>query len=132
MASTVDEPVLTDDANEVTARYVAAMNAGDVAAVLDLYTADAVSIWEPGNPIHGAAHRAAVTEFLAGRPKMQATVRESYITGDAALLVVDWTIDVTDEHGQSERLTGTGLDVLRRGPDGKWRYAIDNPYGDVA
>jgi hypothetical protein len=34
-----------------------------------------------------------------------------------ALLAVDWEID------------GTAVDVARRGPDGGWRYVIDNPFG---
>jgi ketosteroid isomerase-like protein len=28
-------------------------------------------------------------------------------------------------------MSGTGLDVLRRGQDGKWRFAVDNPFGEA-
>jgi uncharacterized protein (TIGR02246 family) len=122
MNTKVDTFALTDDATKVTDVFVRAMNAGDVATVLRLYTPDAVSMWEPEKPISGQAHRDAVTEFMRRKPTMSARV----VAGDAALLVVDWTIDMPG----AERLTGTGLDVLRRGEDGKWRYAIDNPFGD--
>jgi ketosteroid isomerase-like protein len=126
MTTNTDEFALTDDATQMTALYVRAMNAGHVEAVLNLYTEDAVSVWDPEKPISGAEHRAAVEEFMAQRPVMRAELKESYVTGDTALLVVDWEIAVEG----SETLTGTGLDVLRLGDDGKWRYAIDNPFGD--
>lgn len=117
---------LPEDATQMTALYVRAMNSGDVATVLSLYTEDAVSIWDPEKPISGAEHEAAVEEFMAKKPVMRAEVKESYVTGDTALLVVDWTFDIEGEGS----LSGTGLDVLRKGADGKWRYAIDNPFGD--
>jgi len=117
---------LTDDAAQVTDRYVRAMNAGDAEAVLRFYTEDAVSVWDPVHPVNGQEHRDAVTEFMKRKPVMSAQVRESYGTSDTALLVVDWTIDLPGE----EQLSGTGLDVLRRGTDGNWRYAVDNPFGD--
>lgn len=126
MTTNVDEFALTDDATQVTALYVRAMNAGDTAAVLRLYTDDAVSVWDPANPVSGVEHEAAVEEFIAQKPKMKAELKESYVTGDTALLVVDWSFDIEG----TEPLSGTGLDVLRRGTDGLWRYAIDNPYGD--
>ncbi|MFD0538567.1 hypothetical protein ACFQY7_37435 [Actinomadura luteofluorescens] len=30
------------------------------------------------------------------------------------------------------RIEGTATDVARRGPDGRWRYAVDNPFGTSA
>src|SRR5687767_10874913 len=125
MTTTVDEFALPTDATKMTDLYVRAMNAGDVAAVLRLYTDDAVSVWDPEKPLSGAEHAEAVEEFMARKPVMRAEVKESYVTGDTALLVVDWSFDVEGE----EPLSGTGLDVLRKGPDGRWRYAVDNPFG---
>lgn len=132
MTTNVDSFALTDDVTKMTDLYVRAMNAGDAAAVSRLYTEEAVSVWDPEKPISGQAHRDSIVEFITQRPTMRAKVRESYITGDTALLVVDWSIDVTNTDGEMEHLEGVGLDVLRRGQDGKWRYAIDNPHGDGA
>lgn len=126
MTQNADTFALTDDASQVTDLYVRALNAGDVAAVLRLYTDDAVSVWDPDKPVSGQEHRDLVIEFMQRKPVMAAQVREQYVTRDTALLVVDWTIDIPGE----ERLTGTGLDVLRRGADRRWRYAVDNPFGD--
>jgi uncharacterized protein (TIGR02246 family) len=131
MTSSAPSIELTDDAERQTDIYVRAFNAGDAEALSELYTEDAVSVWEPGKPLTGQAHQHALKEFLAQKPRMSATVRHSYVTGDTTLLVVDWQITVPGADGaEAEELRGVGLDVLRRGADGNWRYAIDNPYGE--
>ncbi|MGJ7420662.1 nuclear transport factor 2 family protein [Streptomyces cinereoruber] len=121
---------LTNDVEKHTALYVEAFNAGDVDAVNAMYTDDAVAVWERGVPLTGQARIDSVREFLAAGPTMTAIPRQSFVTGDTALLIVDWTIDTKDSDGNGERLTGVGVDVLRLGADGNWRYAIDDPYGE--
>ncbi|MFF3246819.1 YybH family protein [Streptomyces sp. NPDC002870] len=120
---------LTDDVEKHTALYVEAFNAGDFEAVEKFYTEDAVAVWEPGKPLTGQARRDYQRAYLAARPKMTAKPRQSFVTGDTALLIVDWTIEIVDEAGESERMEGVGVDVLRLGEDGVWRYAIDDPFG---
>ncbi|MFP3991524.1 SgcJ/EcaC family oxidoreductase [Streptomyces sp. E11-3] len=131
MTNTPNSVVLPREIEEHIESYVTAMNAGDADAVNSHYTEEAVAVWEPGSPLTGQARRAYVKEFLATqRPEMDAVVREAYVTGDTTLLVVDWTMVVTNEEGVRERLTGVGLDVLRRQDDGGWLYAIDDPFGE--
>ncbi|MEU7103300.1 DUF4440 domain-containing protein [Streptomyces longwoodensis] len=120
---------LTQDVEKHTALYVEAFNAGDADAVNAMYTEEAVAVWEPGTPLTGQARIDSVREFLARGPRMTAVPRQSFVTEDTALLVVDWSIDTTGDDGNPEHLEGVGLDVLRRGTDGNWRYAIDDPYG---
>ncbi|MBE1532751.1 ketosteroid isomerase-like protein [Actinomadura algeriensis] len=55
--------------------------------------------------------------------------RHCHTTGDLALLIVDWTIEGTGPDGEPVHIRGTATDVARRGNDGYWRYAIDNPFG---
>lgn len=132
MTSTIDIIQPTTDPLEMTATYVHALNSGDAEAVLGLYAENAVSVWEPGQPISGEEHAAKVREYVARKPTMRAEIRESYVTGDTALLVVDWEMDVPATDGaEAEHHTGIGLDVLRKGPDGRWRYVVDNPFGDA-
>jgi uncharacterized protein (TIGR02246 family) len=119
----------TEIAIEHTSRYVEAFNSGDADRVNALYTDEAVSVWEAGQALTGQARKDQLTAFLAQKPIMSAAVREAFATDDTVLQVVDWTIDVSDEYGNVERLTGVGLDVLVRQEDGQWRYAVDNPHG---
>jgi ketosteroid isomerase-like protein len=131
MTTSLDGFELSSDVDGHSALYVRAFNSGDFDAVDRLYTEKAISVWEPGRPLTGAARRAELAEFLQGKPTMTATVAEKYETTDTALLVVDWTITYTDEAGALVKLEGRGLDVLRRGPDGNWRHDIDDPFGGV-
>ncbi|MFI1394007.1 YybH family protein [Streptomyces sp. NPDC020681] len=115
---------------EHLAYYVRTFNAGDADAINQLYIEEAVSVWEPGKPLSGETRRANLAEFLKLRPELSAKIRESHVTSDTALLSVDWRMEVDGEGGTRESFGGLATDVLRRGADGNWRYAIDDPYGD--
>ncbi|GGV81300.1 YybH family protein [Streptomyces griseoloalbus] len=128
MAETND--ALTAAVLEHAATYVRTFNSGDAAAVDRLYTDDAISVWEKGHPASGEERRKGLAEFLAAKPKLTNKVLESYVTSDTALLVTDWAIDIpATADSAAESISGIGLDVLRLGADGQWRFAIDNPYG---
>jgi uncharacterized protein (TIGR02246 family) len=128
MTDTADSYALTTDLDKVTELYVRAFNSGDPAIVNRLYTDDALSVWEPGKAVSGEARVQELVAGLAQRPVMRATLRHHYAAGDTAMLVVDWEIDVTAPDGTVEEHRGVGLDVVVRGADGYWRFAIDNPY----
>lgn len=130
MTSQLDEFELTSNAGEQTDLYVRAFNSGNVEAVLRMYTAEAVAVWEPGKPLTGTAHEDLVRQTIARGATMRAKTRDAFVTGDTALLIVDWSMDATNEEGGVDHLEGVGVDVLRLGADGKWRYAIDDPYGE--
>lgn len=117
---------LCDDVFDHVRLYERLFNEGNAAKLDQLYTEDGVSAWEADQPLTGAERAAAFEEFLAMRPTMSATVLESHITGDAALIVVDWRIDIAED---DQHFAGIGIDVLRRGPDDKWRHAVDSPFG---
>ena len=74
--------------------------------------------------------RSAANAYLLdmGLP-MNARRRHVYIAGDIALLIVDRSLRGTAPDGTAVDLQGTATDVVRRGADGVWRYAIDNPFG---
>ncbi|KOX32485.1 hypothetical protein ADK67_07250 [Saccharothrix sp. NRRL B-16348] len=89
---------------ELPALFAQAFNAGDPSG-----------LYEPGaRPVELEGH-------LALTQKMTVVTRKVITRGDLALLIVDWSI--------GDDVTGTATDVARRGPDGGWRYVIDNPSG---
>jgi hypothetical protein len=88
---------------ELPALFAEAFNEGDPSG-----------LYEPGaRPDELDAH-------LELPHRMTVATRKVITRGDLALLIVDWSIG---------DVTGTATDVARRGPDGGWRYAIDNPSG---
>ncbi|MFJ6759390.1 MULTISPECIES: YybH family protein [unclassified Streptomyces] len=121
--------VLTTDPRQHPAVFAAAFNTGDPAAVAQVYEPDAVFVPRPGTPLTGTALASATAEFLALGLPIDVSPRHAYTAGDLALLVVDWRIEGTGPDGAAVRLAGTATDVARRGPDGLWRYVIDNPFG---
>lgn len=126
-ASTTIQP--TDDLDKHLEHYVQAFNSHDAEVLEQFYTEEAVAVWEPHTPLQGAARQEATREFLSRRPTMVAVERERYVTSDTVLFIVDWQIDMTGVDGEPEHLEGVGVDVVRKGPDGCWRYAVDDAYG---
>jgi ketosteroid isomerase-like protein len=122
-------PLANDPAGHVAA-YLATFTGGSGELLDRHYEPDAVLVARPGLPMTGATARiAAHNHLLAFGLPMQARTRRVYAAGDLALLIVDWSIAGTSRQGYPIDLRGTATDVIRRNPDGHWRYVIDNPFG---
>ncbi|WP_131738494.1 YybH family protein [Actinomadura roseirufa] len=120
---------LAERPEDVPMVFAERFNSGDLEAVAEVYESGAVFVPEPGTALTGTQARAANGEFVALGLPITVRPRHVYQTGDIALLIVDWVIDGTGPDGQPVHIENTATDVARRGPDGHWRYAIDNPFG---
>lgn len=120
---------LTTDPAQHPAVFAAAFNSGDPAAVERVYEDLGVLVAKPGQPVTGSDRAAANARFLGLGLPIEVRPRHVYVTEDIALLIVDWVIDGTGPDGAKVHMSGTATDVARRGPDGTWRYIIDNPFG---
>lgn len=109
--------------------FVEAFNAKDLGAIDRLFEPDAVRVLRPGVVVTGDGRRQATSSFLALGVPIDITVRHTYVYGDTALVIGDFVIDGTKPDGEHVHIEGTATDVARRGPDGLWRYIIDNPPG---
>jgi uncharacterized protein (TIGR02246 family) len=106
-----------------------AMNAGDLDAVMALYEPDATFLTGAGETGTGAAaRRANLSRILGLKPHFAMAVRSVVQTGDLALLVSPWTVTLTGPDG-TRQSTGTTADVVRRQPDGSWRFVISYNVG---
>jgi ketosteroid isomerase-like protein len=122
MTSSHDDPTLP------FSTFLAGFAAGDLRAVEEAYEPGAVLVPRPGFPVTGA-DRSAANAHLMSFGGFTASVRHRYPAGDVALLIVDWSVDGHAPDGSPVEMSGTAADVARRGPDGRWRYVIDNPMG---
>jgi ketosteroid isomerase-like protein len=120
---------LADRPEEVPAVFAERFNSGDAAALAEVYEGAAVLVPEPGTPATGPDLRAANLRLQELGVPIVVSPRHVYRSGDLALLIVDWVIDGTGREGRAVHVEGTATDVARRGPDGRWRYVIDNPFG---
>ena len=114
---------------DMSPTLVSAFNAHDLDAMAALYDEDAVLIDETGAEHRGVgAIKAALKDMLATGGVMTSTPRFAVVISDIALSGADWRLDTGDRH---QILNGRSLEVLRRHPDGSWRYLIDCSTGDV-
>lgn len=109
--------------------FVAAVNAGDIERVMAEYEQGARLAF-PGRPCIGHdAIRGELQNLLAQRPTMQGRTVSVSQVGDLALLQSEWSFTGTDSKGDRVELSGESSELVRRQPDGTWRYVIDLPMG---
>jgi ketosteroid isomerase-like protein len=126
---TAVDPTLPHALNQ---RWCDAFNAGDLPALMATYEPDAVIVPGPGaEPLRGHdAIEAALTWFLSLGGTLRFTPRFWLEQGDLALSSIAFTMDGgTDAEGHPVDLYGVTSEVLRRQPDGSWKYAVDHPFG---
>ena len=105
-------------------------NSNDLDGLIDnLYEDDAVLIPEPGAaPLAG---KAAVAEVLKGFLGTGGTISvistKAVRSGDLALTHTHWRLDIPGADGMEAQTA----EIVRRQPDGSWKYAIDNPWGSA-
>ncbi|ONI85849.1 DUF4440 domain-containing protein [Actinosynnema sp. ALI-1.44] len=107
------------EAADMPHAFARAFNSFDPDEVERLYEPDGLLVMA-GKPLTGAARALANAELQALGKPMTVAPRDVHVRGDIALLIVDWAIP-------DAGVSGTATDVVRRGPDGCWRYVIDNP-----
>lgn len=113
---------------ELMARFGAHVGRGELDALMNLYTPEAVFLPEPGVVLRGLPSiRAALGQMLALSPTMDTEVEEVIEAGDIALVLVSWTMRGTAPDGTPVQKGGRSADVLRREPDGTWRVLVDHP-----
>jgi ketosteroid isomerase-like protein len=102
----------------------------DIEGLLSLYEEEAVSlIVAPTAPVKGrAAIKEALEGFLSSDTSMELMGQaEPIVSGDIALTHSKWRIVLQG----GDPIEGVSDEVVRRGPDGEWRYLIGNPWGST-
>lgn len=137
MTSTTDTTTPTDGTDGTASpaalmrTFAALAAAGDLDALIGLYTPDAV--FQPESGINLSGHgqiRPALADFLALRPRITYDGEpDVVVTGDTALVTNRWTMQGTAPDGSTVREGGLSADVVTRLADGSWRVLIDQPRG---
>jgi uncharacterized protein (TIGR02246 family) len=116
--------------SQVVERFVALLTSGDTQAALELYEPGAAFVVEPGTTVTGReAIGVALERFAAMKPVLAGEIEQVVEAGDVALVANRWVLDGSGPDGAPVQLKGRSADVLRRGTDGRWRIAIDDPWG---
>ncbi len=115
--------------SEVHAIFQDAFNRGDVEALVALYEPEAVLVVNR-QPVMGvAAIRQAYQRMLARQGQMELETRSVVESGEGlAVLHGGWSLQSKGADGAITTVGGLSTEVVRRQPDGTWRFVIDEPY----
>ena len=115
---------------QVLKSIVEGINTGSLDALMTLYKPHAAFAAQAGNLAHGLSGvRSSLAAFTSMRGRLDLDVTRVLEADDLALVVGVWSFRGTAPDGRPVTLTGHNADVLRRQPDGSWRFVIDNPWG---
>ena len=106
------------------------VNAGDVEAVVALYEEGGSLVQRDGAVASG---HAAIRGVIARLVTIRTALRNDVVCvieagGDLALVYNDWNMSARGRDGKTIEMAGNAIEVVRRQPDGTWRFAIDDPY----
>jgi ketosteroid isomerase-like protein len=106
------------------------LNAGNLDGLVALYEPTAAFTVEPGTVVAGtAAIREALAGFISLKPKISLSPRVLASTGDVAMVSSKWSLKGSAPDGSAVDLSGDSVEILRRQPDGTWKFIIDSPWG---
>jgi uncharacterized protein (TIGR02246 family) len=116
--------------DQVLKTIVEGINTGNLDLLMPLYEPEAVFAVQPGSVTHGLAGlREGLAGFIAMNGTLDLKVARVLEASDLALVSAVWTFTGTGPDGEPVKLASKSADVLRRQPDGSWRFVIDNPWG---
>ena len=116
--------------DEAVQAFFHAFNRGDLDALMAMYEPQASMVTRPDHIAEGrVAMREAIVAFLVMKPTLTPEKYKIVTANDLALSIIKWSLKGTGPDGQPVRLEGTSADVMRKQPDGRWLFAIDNPWG---
>jgi ketosteroid isomerase-like protein len=114
---------------ETSTLFEKAVNNKDLEGLLTLFEPNAASSSSPTEFIRGID---AIRGSLEGLLGMTKTIRLSptrvVSVDEVAEVVGDWTIDGANPDGTALSLSGRYVDIVRRQPDGRWLFLIDNSH----
>jgi uncharacterized protein (TIGR02246 family) len=119
---------MTDDARQIRElidSWIAASNAGDVPALMDMMTDDVIFM-TPGRPPFGKAEFAADSERVKDAAiDAHAEVQEIDVFGPRAYIRNHVRVELSAPGQPARRMSGYAMSVLRKEADGRWRIARD-------
>ena len=115
-----------EDVDRLFAEY---LNAGDVEGVVALYEPQATLLMQDGAPSTGTeAIRIAIGQFAAMKPSLRMSIRKVVYGGvDIAVVYNDWELTLVGPDGNAIEDQGKACEIVRRQPDGSWKFVVDDP-----
>lgn len=114
------------DVDRLFGEYV---NAGDLEKAASLYETVAVLVMPDGELRGAAAIRDGLADMLRAKLRLHMDVEKVVQAGEGiAVLYNCWRGTATGPGGDVVEVQGRAIEVVRRQPDGTWRFVLDDPY----
>jgi len=113
---------------------LAALQAGDIDTSVALYEPGAALFAKSGEAVVGHdAIRASNAALIALKPTFHIERIVTTVSGDGSIATTRMkaTLEGTRPDGRPVKSALHTLEVVRRQPDGSWRYVIDDPFGSM-
>jgi uncharacterized protein (TIGR02246 family) len=115
---------------DVDRLFAEALSRGDLDGALAQYEDDAQFVQDNGEVAQGrAAIREALRDLLTNHPTLDCYEIDVQQHGDLAVLRARWTYTGIGRDGAPIDARGRSIEIVRRQPDGSWRFVIDMPSG---
>jgi uncharacterized protein (TIGR02246 family) len=136
MGATAQSPHSGDEAaiRQLSASWLAAVNAKDLGRIIDLVTDDVVFLLPEGPPVVG---KTAVEElyrrlFSGFELEQSVEIEDIYIAGDRGFIWGTDSLKINPlKGGQQKQTKMLGMTIVQRQPDGPWKisHGINNMVG---
>jgi ketosteroid isomerase-like protein len=128
-----EDPIMNDPifhASDYAKAFETVLNEGNVERILQLYDTDVVMRSPDGRISTGMeAVRTEMQSLVDANARIGNDLRQVLVHGDTALIIVDWTLQLTLPHGKAVHQHGTATNVIRTDKTSGWRMIVANPYG---
>ena len=109
--------------------FVACVTAGDLDGLVSLYEPGSF-VKRDGDVVMGReAIRSALQRLTQVATEIEIHVVKVVALEAIAVLYNDWTTRATSDDGRVLEANGRAIEIVRRQPDGRWLFAIDDPFG---
>jgi uncharacterized protein (TIGR02246 family) len=115
---------------ELSASFARALACGDFDAALELWTEDATILTAAGEAVRGReAIGAALRGLIDNGAHVEIELTRTVTAGDVAVGLGTLTLSGTATGGAVFRQQSSSTVIYSRGADGRWRIALDAPWG---
>jgi uncharacterized protein (TIGR02246 family) len=110
--------------------FAVCVEAADLDGLSALYEPGARLLQRDGSVATGRAEiRQALHALTTGSTEIRIHIVRVVAGDDLAVLYNNWVIRTIAADGRVSERTGNAIEIVRRQQDGRWLFAIDDPFG---
>jgi len=115
---------------EMNTAFAKAYNSGSIENLLALYESSSIHVHPNGEIQHGIhSFQQTLVELLQWKGVMVSHNIYCIPFENIALLRAHFILNTVDPDGNPIQMQGHTTEIVRKQPDGSWKYIVDHPFG---